>query len=288
MRILIAGGTGFIGSHLVPALIAEGHAVTVLVRPGSEGRVTGDASALSVDLFRPGGADLPEADVLIHLAQANLGFPEHAEELLAVNCASAVALASHGVRCGARKLIYASSGSVYGFAGEVITESHALKGSGYYAQTKIAAEALLAEFRGRLAVDLLRIFSPYGPGQQAFRMIPDIVSRVREGRPVLVRANGMPSLSPVSVADVVRVVLARVSDGGSETFQVCGPDVTGIREIAELAGRLLGREPVFAAHEAALEGGIAASCAKMTELTGVVPEPVERGLAALCGQGCGG
>lgn len=283
MRILVAGGTGFIGSHLVPALVAAGHEVAVLVRPGGEGRVAAGAAAVTVDLGNLSADGLPEADVLIHLAQANLGFPEHASELLGVNCGSAVAMAVHGVRCGARRLIYASSGSVYGFAREVITETHALAGTGYYAQTKLAAEALLGEFRGRLAVDLLRIFSPYGLGQQGFRLIPDIVSRVREGRPVLVRANGMPGLSPVLVGDVVRVVLARLGAEGSETFNVCGPEATGIREIAEVAGRLLGREPVFGEHEVPLEGGIAASCAKMTALTGVVPVSVEDGLAAVCG-----
>ena len=282
MRILVAGSTGFIGSHLVPALVGAGHHVVALVRPDTTAPRPAGVEVVEADLATVKAAALPAVDAVVHLAQANLPFPEHATDLLAVNCASAVALAAHAVRCGAARFLYASSGSVYGTSASLLTEESPLAGTGFYAQTKIAAERLLAEFRGRLAVDLLRIFTPYGPGQQPFRLVPDIVARVREGRAVSVRASGMPSLTPITVADMVRVLLARLASGEGATMNVCGTEVTGIREIAEAAGAILGRAPVFEENPSPLAEGIAADATRMIALTGVQPVGIREGLAALC------
>ena len=282
MKILVAGGTGFIGSHLVPALVAAGHHVIAVVRPGATAPRPAGAEVIEADLAKLDSAALPAVEAVVHLAQANLPFPEHASDLLAVNCASAVALAAHAVRCGAARFLYASSGSVYGTSASMLTEESSLAGTGFYAQTKIAAERLLSEFRGRLAVDLLRLFTPYGPGQQPFRLVPDIVARVREGRAVSVRANGMPSLTPIAVADVVRVLLARLQSAEGATMNVCGTEVTGIREIAETAGSILGRAPAFDENPSPLAEGIAADASRMISLTGVRPVGIREGLAALC------
>lgn len=285
MKILLAGATGFIGSHLVPALLSAGHEVHALVRNAAAARPGwSDVRCMEANLVAECPKSLPSVEAVVHLAQANVPFPAQAEELLAVNCTSAVTLAAHAQRCGAKRMIFASSGTVYGFSPEPITEAHPLNGAGFYAQTKIAAERLLGEFRAQLPVDLLRIFSPYGPGQQATRLIPDIIRRVREGRAVTVRENGMPALTPVYVSDVVAVILARLTAADSVTMNVAGEERVGIREVAECAAALLGCEAVFEINPAPLDGGIAADASLMTRATGVRPismtEGVERFLAA--------
>lgn len=234
---------------------------------------------VEADLAAGGPLSLPAADAVIHLAQANVPFPAGADDLMAVNCTSAVAMAAHAQRCGAARMIYASSGTVYGFSLSLITEEHPLNGTGFYAQTKIAAERLLGEFRAHLSVDLLRIFSPYGPGQQAARLIPDIISRVRDGRPVLVRENGMPSLTPIFVSDVVSVILARLAATDSLAMNVAGAETVGIRDIAECAAGFIGRAAVYEINPSPLEGGIAADAALMTRATGVHPLSVREGVA---------
>lgn len=283
MKIILAGGAGFIGRHLVPALQGAGHHVTALLRPGSAvpEEWTG-VEVVAADLEALNQSGLPQADVVIHLAQGSGAFPETADNLLAVNCTSAVTLAGHGLRSGAGRMIFASSGSVYGFSDKPVKEDSPLRGTGFYAQTKIAAEKLLAEFRGVLEVDLLRIFNPYGPRQQPFRLIPDVVSRVSAGRAVNVRANGMPFLSPVAVSDVVACLMARLAAKDSVTLNVAGPEVIGIREIAECAGRITGCVPVFEQNPAPLSGGIAGCSKLMEEVTGVSPVPLETGLRVFC------
>ncbi|HWB07052.1 MAG TPA: NAD(P)-dependent oxidoreductase [Verrucomicrobiales bacterium] len=282
MRILVAGATGFIGSHLTPALLDAGHDVYALVRnPAAAGLARERMHFVEADLAKPFQVTLPAVETVIHLAQANVSFPSHAEELLAVNCGSAAALAAHAQRCGAGRVIYASSGTVYGFSSGLLAEDHLLDGAGYYAQTKIAAERLLSEFRAHLPVDLLRIFTPYGTGQADPRLIPDIISRVREGRPVTVRANGMPALTPIHVSDVVRVIMARLRAMDGLTMNVAGAESTGIRGIAECAGRLLEREPVFELNPSPLDGGMAADSSLMTACTGVHPLSLKDGLSRL-------
>jgi UDP-glucose 4-epimerase len=282
MKILIAGAAGFIGSNLTSALTAAGHEVIAILRPN--GSIPADwagVTILRLDLASLAEATLPQVDVVIHLAQSAQPFPAGAMDLLAVNCYSAVALAAHAIRCGAKKMIYASSGTVYGFSSSPVTEGSPLAGTGFYAQSKIAAERLLAEFRSLVPVDILRIFTPYGPGQQPFRLIPDIVSRVRDGRPVSVRTNGMPFLSPVAVSDVVAAIEARLAATDSQTINVAGPEVVGIREIAEALGAILGRSPTYEENSAPLDGGMASNSKFFSEITGIVPLGLEAGLRRL-------
>lgn len=282
MKVLVAGATGFTGSHLVPALLAAGHEVHALQRDGAAARSGWErVHVIAADLAQILPKSLPAVDAVIHLAQANVPFPAQAEELLSVNTSSAVALAAHAQRCGAVRMVYASSGTVYGFSSSKITESHPLNGSGFYAQTKITAERFLSEFRAQLPVDLLRIFSPYGPGQQATRLIPDVIGRVRDGRAVSVRENGMPALTPIFIADLVQVILARLAATDSLTMNVAGAETVGIRDIAECAAGLVGREALFEINPAPLDGGIAADSALMTQATGVRPVSMQKGLA-LC------
>lgn len=283
MKILLAGGAGFIGRHLVPALQDAGHHVIALLRPGSgvPEAWTG-VEIIPADLAALDPSCLPPCGAVIHLAQGSGAFPETADNLLAVNCASAVTLAAHAQRNGSGRMIYASSGTVYGFSSSPVTEASPLLGTGFYAQTKIAAEKLLSEFRGVIDVDLLRIFNPYGPGQQPFRLIPDVVSRVTSGRAVSIRPNGMPFLSPIAVSDVVACIMARLSAPGSVTVNVAGSSVTGIREIAECAGGIIGRSPVFEENTTPLSKGMAGCSRLMEEITGVSPVSLEAGLRALC------
>ncbi len=283
MKILVAGAGGFTGRHLIKALLGAGHSVLAVVRPGSAS-VPQDSESLTVvpaDLANLAARDLPEFEAAVHIAQANVAFPNGAAELASVNVMSAVAIAQKAVDCGATRLIYASSGSVYGFGEAPFDESAPLLGTGFYSETKKAAERLLAEFRGSLSVDLLRIFNPYGPGQQPFRLLPDIVRRVKEGRPVTVRANGSPFLSPIHVGDVVSSIISRLQAGDSQTFNISGSEIVSIREIAEIAASILSANVMFEENPQPQDGGMAGKNNLMRQLTGVEPRTLRDGLGDL-------
>lgn len=277
MKILVAGGSGFIGSHLLPALVSAGHEVYNLTRKVPETLRPGVIS-IRCDLGQLSACNLPDVEVVIHLAQSNIRFPEGAEDLLTINCTSAVKLALMGIAQSARKFIYASTGNVYGLSPTPSAESSPLLGGGFYAESKIAAERMLGELRQKIQLDILRVFSPYGPGQQPFRLIPDVINRIREGRPVSVRANGMPILSPIYVEDAVEATLKRIACSDHLTMNLAGDQILSIETMARDVGRLLGKSPVFEPIIDGMTGGIAGHNALLHEVLNRDPLPWEEGL----------
>jgi nucleoside-diphosphate-sugar epimerase len=90
----------------------------------------------------------------------------------------------------------------------------------------------------------LRLFAPYGPGQ-VDRLIPRLIESVRNGSPIMLSRGGEPRLRPIFISDLVEVFAQAVSGAGSGVVNVAGPTTVSIRDIAELAGEVLGRSPVF-------------------------------------------
>ncbi|MBD0329900.1 MAG: NAD(P)-dependent oxidoreductase [Thermoleophilia bacterium] len=267
MRVLVTGASGFVGSHLAPALADAGHEVLAVVRrPGS---APAGATEVAADLARD-RLELPAADAVVHLAQANTRFPDGAAELYAVNTAATQRLLDHARRTGARRFVLASTGSVYGFADPPLSEDDPVRADDFYALTKIHAEALVAAYRGFFATAVLRLFVPYGPGQEG-RMIPALAARVREGRPVTLNGGGRPRSNPVYVGDVVRVVAAALERDEHVLVNVAGDEVVGVGELAERMGAVLGRRPLLEQGAPDAPGDIVADTGRLHALFALRP-----------------
>ena len=252
MRVLVTGATGFVGSQLLPALAAEGHDVFAAVRGPDRLEPTSGITPVECDLGRSTeGRSLPEVEAIVHLAQANVRFPEGAGELYQVNTTSTQELLDHGRRVGARRFVLTSSGSVYGFGPKPFTESDPVRPHDFYALTKIHAEQLVAAYREHLGTTVLRLFAPYGPGQ-AGRLIPSLAQRVRRGEAVTLNGGGQPRMNPIYVDDLVAVLLASLARDGHETVNVGGDEVVGVGELASRLAGAIGTEARF--EEGAQEG----------------------------------
>ncbi len=180
MRVLVTGAAGFVASHLIPTLEAGGHEVYALARPDQADRLPGGTPVL-VDLRTPlAGGGLPAVEAVVHLAQANVPFPDGANALYRVNTVATQELLDHARRAGAGRFVFTSSGSVYGFGDRVVTEDDKLAGGDFYATTKIHAERLVTHYRDFFGTTTLRLFMPYGPGQRN-RLIPALIGRVERG-----------------------------------------------------------------------------------------------------------
>lgn len=242
MRVLVSGATGFLASHLIPALVAAGHEVVGLGRDST--RIPGEATPLEIDLGSTQWPELPKVDSMVHLAQANVRFPEHANALFAVNVGATQRLLEHARQTGARQFVLASSGSVYGAAQAPVTEDSPLAAYDFYSATKVAAERLARAYCEYFDVVTLRLFVPYGPGQLR-RMLPGLVERVRSGERIQLNRQGRPRMNPIYVDDVVKVVLRALDRSAVGVFNVAGDEVTDIRSVSELIGAILGVEPRF-------------------------------------------
>ena len=278
MRVLVTGATGFVGGELVPALAAGGHDVVALVRDPARAPV--EATALAADLERPLDLDaLPPVDAVVHLAQANVPFPDGALALHRVNTVATHELLEHARRSGARVFVHASSGSIYGLGEGRVAEDDPRRATDFYAVTKRNAELLLEAYRPHLATVVLRLFAPYGPTQTG-RLIPGLVRRVRDGDTVTLADGGRPRLTPIFVDDVVRTFAAALALDGHHVVNVAGDETVGIDGLARAIGAVVGREPVFEAGPPAA-GDLVADNRRLHELLGPQPlVPLADGLRA--------
>lgn len=246
MRILVTGASGFIGSRLCSRLTAgaEVFAVTRGSRPPAGCQI------VTADLGAPfSTAAWPRSvDAVVHLAQSlrHRDFPDGAADMTAVNVAATAALLEYARLAGASVFILASSGSVYSPAPHPLAEDAAIAPAGFYAASKAAAECLVRPYESMLRVCTLRLFYPYGPGQEN-RLIPSIIDRVRTGRAVTVAGSGDgPLLCPTYVDDIVGVIERAARDERfAGTFNVSAPWVLSLREVADVIGAALGRPAVF-------------------------------------------
>lgn len=279
MRVLVTGASGFVAQHLVPAL-ASTHRVYALTHDAARAPDGVDGvETLVADLRRLDEVSLPEVDGIVHLAQANVPFPDGAHDLFAVNTASTLALLEHGRSCGATRFVFASSASVYGFGDRPWTEEDETTATDFYSATKIASERFVQAYNGTLATTILRLVAPYGPGQRN-RMIPRIIDNVRAGNAITLNQGGRPRMNPIFVGDVVRVVEAALDSDQSLLVNVAGDEAVSIRELAEAAGQAVGREPAFETRDDTAPGDIVCTNGRMRmafALDGLTP--LSEGLA---------
>jgi nucleoside-diphosphate-sugar epimerase len=250
--VLVVGGTSFIGRHLLARRSAMGLTTWATCRdrnaaPSVDGVtwLPGDLTTAHVDRGWPA-----RIDTVISLAQSRSWrqFPEGAADVFAVNVEGAFKTAEYARQAGARQLIYASSGSVYGASSAPIDLSSPRH---FYVAAKLAAEALLSGYRSTMQVIVLRLFVPYGEFQDPGMLMPQIVRKVSSGEPVILDRDDGLLVNPVAVDDVVETIARCLALDTSVTMDVAGPETLRLKTIAELIGGVIDREPVFQLRDAA-------------------------------------
>ena len=268
MRVLVTGATGFVASHLVPALVSRGHSVLQLGHDGARIPEVDGAEPLLLDLSRPFDPDaLPEAEAVVHLAQANVPFPAGAAQLFSVNAASTAGLLEYARGRGVSRFILASSASVYGFGDRTFGEDDPPRARDFYSATKLASERFVAAYSEQLGATIFRFVAPYGPGQRD-RLIPTLVERVREARPITLNDGGRPRTNPIYVDDVVHAIFAAL-ESPRGLVNVAGDEAVTIRDIGELIGQILGLEPVYERAEGGATGDLVTDNRRMHQLLGL-------------------
>jgi UDP-glucose 4-epimerase len=277
MRVLVTGGGGFLASALLPRL-ATRNDVFAVHRPDVEPSPIAGVRWLGLDLALPLAPSLPPAiDAVIHLAQSHRyrEFPEGAVDMYEINAAATVRLLDYCRRAGGRAFIYASSGSIYAPGPDPVREDDQPAPPNFYAATKLAGEQAVEQFRGVLRAHVLRPFFIYGP-KQRMMMMPGLLSRVREQHDVTLAGPDGIRINPIFVDDAADAVMAMLDVDQSQTLNLAGPDVVSIRQIAEIAGRLLDRTPSFAVGES--QQDLIASIERQSETAGAPRVGFEEGL----------
>jgi len=249
VRCLVTGGGGFIGSHLAQKLAELGHEVMVLdinipdsLRNRASGGITyyqGDVTRLSPD-FRLA------CDWCFHLAALADIIPSIKEPVKyhQVNVTGTINILDHCVNLGVKKLVYASSTSIYGIPKQYPTLESAPADPRYpYALTKWVAEEAVMHW-GRvyhLPVVALRITTAYGPGMRARGAYGSVMKvflpQKANNMPYTVTGDLSQSRDFIFVDDVVSAfVQAAESDVSGEVFNVGSGQPTTLGRLIELLG----------------------------------------------------
>jgi UDP-glucose 4-epimerase len=246
-KFLVTGGSGFIGSHVVDRLVAEGAGEIVVFDAKArtenltEALERGNVRILEGDVGDT--AALNEAaggvDGVFHLAVLPLGpCSEDPRRCVEVNVAGTFNVLDAARQAGAKKVVFSSASSVYGDTNETMDESHPLGARTMYGGSKIAGEYFVRAFHDLYGLDyvILRYMNVYGPRQDGGLVI-NVLRRIQAGEPPTIMGDGSASFDFVHVADVAGAnVAAMASDVEEATLNVGGGNEVSVREIV---GRLI-------------------------------------------------
>jgi nucleoside-diphosphate-sugar epimerase len=275
-NVLVIGGAGFIGSHVVDALLGEPVArVTVLdnfVR-GTPANLEGALRDDRVELVEGSVLDrehlaelMGRADRVVHLAALWLYECVHEpRRALEHNVVGTYNVVEAAQRAGVRRLVFSSSASVYGNARNVpMTEEHPFDNRSMYGATKIAGEQFLRAFHEQHGLDYvaLRYMNVYGPRMDDkgayVSVIVKVLDRIARGEAPLIHGDGSQAFDFVHVEDVARAnVLALAAEATDRAYNVGTGVRTTIRELvdalleltgSELEPEYLPGEPMFVRH----------------------------------------
>jgi UDP-glucose 4-epimerase len=279
-RVLVTGGAGFIGSHIVDRLMADGCEVRVLDNL-STGKLSNIKKHVGSRRFRFIKGDITDQSMLRKaLNGIEIVFHEAAQVNITasvrdplptndVNTTGTLRLLKTSTDKGVRRFIYASSSSIYGETGEQpVKEDAAQQPVSPYAVSKLAAEkyCLCFDHLGKLDAVALRYFNVYGPRQgygPYSGVMTAFLERLRRNQPLIIHGDGEQTRDFVNVQDVVQAnILAMTTEkAAGEAFNIGTGQRTSVNKLAEMVIEASGKKDLTPTHASARSGDVRHSCA---------------------------
>jgi UDP-glucose 4-epimerase len=278
MKYLITGAAGFLGSALANRLVREGHKVR-----GIDDLSAGSPEVLSREVYLERGdvndrpklwTLLQDIDVVFHLA-ARVVVPEsvlYPREYNQVNVGGTVTLMEAMRDVGVRRLVFISSGAVYGNqVDQPVSESAIPNPKSPYAVSKLASEYYIRTIGSSSNIETvcLRVFNVYGPGQRFSPVnppvIPNFLRQAMLNGTLVLHGDGTATRDYVYVDDVVNsmVSAANAANVDQQIINVGSGRETGVQELAQMAVRVTGGTPEILANNRG-DGGPDRMCADIS------------------------
>ncbi|QNH77545.1 NAD-dependent epimerase/dehydratase family protein [Pseudomonas protegens] len=273
-RILVTGGAGFIGSHLVDALLAKGYAVHVLddLSTGKTSNLPMTHHGLQLTVGDVADATLlatamQGCDAVVHLAavasvQASVEDPVRTHQS---NFIGTLRVCEAMVAAGIRRVVFASSAAVYGNNGEgtAIDEQTPKSPLTPYASDKLASEYYLDFYRRQHGLEpvILRFFNIFGPRQDPSSPYSGVISifseRARSQRPITLFGDGGQTRDFVYVADLVKILVQGLEQP-APAIDATNVGLGGVTSLNDLIATLqqISGQPLQVNHAAARPGDI--------------------------------
>ncbi|AFM01434.1 nucleoside-diphosphate-sugar epimerase [Desulfitobacterium dehalogenans ATCC 51507] len=272
MKVLVTGGAGFIGSHLVESLVCQGIEVSII-----DNLVSGQ-SCMSHPLVAFHHMDIcsrdakaviirEKPDVVFHLAaqtdvRKSLQDPQYDAK---VNICGTINLLEACREAKVRKLIFTSTSAVYGdLHKEPISEEDPVAPISYYGLSKWAAESYILLFHQLYGISytILRFSNVYGPGQIAKGeggVVAVFLDHIHAKKTLNIHGDGAQTRDFVYVKDVVRAIQAAVERGDQEIIQVSSSGKTSVNQLVSMLSRIHG-SAFEIIHTPANQGDVKHSC----------------------------
>jgi UDP-glucose 4-epimerase len=242
MRILVTGGGGFIGSHVVDRLIGEGHTPRIFDLSASPYHSPLEVETFTGSITDPANLDLAmrDCDAVIHLAAVAdvahvLADPVLAEE---VNTRGTLNVLEAACRAEVGRVVYGSTTWVYSDCAEqAVDEETPIPAPRHlYTATKLAGETYCAGYAELydLEYTVLRFGIPYGPRARSAGVVAKFTDLAFEGQALTIAGDGSQTRSFIYVEDLAAgIVAALASAAAGRTYNLSGDEVVTILEIAE-------------------------------------------------------
>lgn len=259
MRVLVTGSEGFIGSHLVEALLSDGHEVVAFVQYNSEGTVgwLRDIQPRKItpqivfgDVRDPLTVNhaLEGVDAIAHLA-ALISVPysfRAPSSFVDTNVSGTLNVLEAAHAHGIRRTLVMSTSEVYGSAQTLpMAESHPLRAQSPYAASKIGADMLATSFAHSRDMDVViaRPFNTYGPRQSTRAVVSTVLRQILDGRRVLKLGAISPRRDLVYVADTARAICGLLNSTQAfrgEAFNIATGVSYSVSEVVSAASLVSG------------------------------------------------
>ena len=257
MKILVTGGAGFIGKHLVKFLIEKGSKVTIfdnfsnsedsvaaLVNIGAK-IIEGDITKLD-DVINA----TKNHDIVVHLA-AKISVEEsikNPSETFHINVDGTRNVLIACEKNHVKKMIVASSAAVYGesLPGVKLTENSKTNPISPYGESKVMMEREIRKFISKHNINciVLRFFNIYGVGQspEYAGVITKFIKRIATNKPLEIFGDGMQTRDFVSIKDVIDSIYDAIENGKNEIYNIASGKTVTIKKLAEFMISLSGKD----------------------------------------------
>ena len=250
MRVLVTGGSGFIGSHVVDRLLARGHQPIIFDLRHSSRHDLDAVECVTGDILD--GSSLRAAmtwcDGVIHLAAVadvdEVALDPLRADLVNTRGTAVVLAAARDEKI--RHVVYGSTIWVYGNApgAQVLDEDVLLTSPDhFYTATKLAGEMYCRSYGRMFGLEptILRFGIPHGPRARAATVVAKFVARARAGEPISINGDGSQARQFVYVEDLADGIVAALSDDArGRTYNLVGDETVSVREIAGIVQGLVG------------------------------------------------
>jgi UDP-glucuronate 4-epimerase len=264
VRILVTGGAGFIGSHLVEKLLALNHAVSILddfndfydpqIKRGNIASVANKIHIHQIDL-RDGNAvgalfHREKFDAVMHLAARAGVRPSihHPQLYYDANVIGTLHLLEAARTIGIERFIFASSSSVYGISKKApfSEEMPITQTISPYAASKVAAELLCSTYSHlyRLRIIALRFFTVYGPRQRPDLAIHKFTKKIRAGEPIDQFGDGTTRRDYTYIDDILQGVMASLDYNGPlfDIFNLGESETVSLKDLIAAIEQAVGKK----------------------------------------------